>query len=641
MCGIYGIFDFSGQPVEPSLLAAMGRITAHRGPDDEGYHIDAGCAIGMRRLSIIDLESGHQPISNADGSLWVVCNGEIYNFRELRADLQQRGYAFKTGSDTEVIVHLYAEFGDRFVEKLNGMYGFALWDARRKRLLIGRDRLGIKPIYVHRDGRRLAFASEAKALLALPGTAAALDETALRVYLNLGYCAAPFSMFKGIRKLPPATLMIVENGSAETRRYWRIPSAVDSSLQEREWVDRVRARLEESVRMQMVSDVPIGAFLSGGIDSSTVVGHMAAHSAQPIRTYAIGFEGGEADQFYNELPYARRVSELFGTDHREIIVKPDVAALLPRLLWHMDEPIADTAFLTTYLVSEFARRDVTVILSGVGGDELFGGYRRYLGNHYQAQFERLPQWMRRAAAAVGERLPSDRHSPLLNLTRLAKGFLQAADLPLEERYALYVSAFGADSVAELLDAAPVECPDVISAAFDAAAGNDAVNRMFAVDAETQLPDDLLMLTDKMSMATSLECRVPLLDHELVELAASIPQALKMRGGRLKHIMKEAVSGLLPRDILERKKRGFGTPMGAWLRDELVPLVRELLGETALKRRGLFRSAAVQALVAAHQANRVDGTDRLLTLINFEVWARIYLDRRTPDDVGAELKATFA
>lgn len=638
MCGIHGVFNFSGEPVDPSLMAAMGRVTVHRGPDDEGSHVDGPCAIGMRRLSIIDLAGGHQPISNADGSVWVVCNGEIYNFRELRAELQARGVGFKTGSDTEVIVHLYALHGDEFVHKLNGMYGFALWDARRRRLLVGRDRLGIKPIYVARNAQRVAFASEAKALLEHPGMDVGLDPTALRTYLHLGYCAAPYSMFRGIEKLPPATVMIVEDGKVRQWRYWRVPSEVDRSVGEAEWIERVRYRLEESVRMQMVSDVPIGAFLSGGVDSSTVVGHMAKHSAQPIRTYAIGFQGGAADEFYNELPYAQRVSRLFGTDHREIIVKPDVAALLPRLLWHMDEPVADTAFLTTYLVSEFARKDVTVILSGVGGDELFGGYRRYLGSHYQAQFERLPVWMRRAAVAVGDRLPSDRHSPLLNLTRLAKGFLQAAELPLEERYGAYVQAYSLTTVDELLALPPADTPDLIAAAFDAAAGDDAVNRMFSVDAQTQLPDDLLMLTDKMSMATSLECRVPLLDHELVELAAAIPQEVKIRKGRLKHIMKEAVAGLLPREILERKKRGFGTPMGAWLRQELAPMVRDLLGEAALKRRGLFKPGAVAELVSAHHANRIDGTDRLLTLINFEVWARIYLDRRTPDDVSAELKA---
>jgi asparagine synthase (glutamine-hydrolysing) len=638
VCGIYGIIQLDGAPADAAVMTAMGRVLVHRGPDDEGQHVDGPSAIGMRRLSIIDLAGGHQPLSNADGTLWLVCNGEIYNFRELRRELENHGHRFKTSSDSEVILHSYAQFGDAFIHRLNGMFGFALWDTRRRRLVVARDRLGIKPIYVYRDARRLAFASEAKALLTLPGISAEIDPGALHSYLNLGYVAAPLSIFRGIGKLPPASMLMVEGGRLEERRYWRVSGAIEHGVTESEWVDRVRARLDESVRMQMVSDVPIGAFLSGGIDSSTVVGFMAAHSDQPIRTYAIGFQGTAADDYYNELPHARRVADLFRTEHHEIVVRPNVVALLPHLLWHMDEPMADTAFITTFLVSQFARRDVTVILSGVGGDELFGGYRRYLGGHYQAFFERLPGWARRAASALGGRLPSDRHSPLLNVSRLAKGFLESADLPFEDRYRAYVQVFPLHEAQRLLCIEAAARPDMIGAAFGHAGGGDSLNRLLVVDAETMLPDDLLMLTDKMSMATSLECRVPLLDHGLVELAARMPEQIKIRGGRLKHAMKKAVSGLLPRDVLERKKRGFGTPMGAWLKGELAPLVRGLLSETAIRGRGLFHFPAVQALIAAHDAKRIDGTDRLLTLINLEIWSRLYLDGRAPDDVADELKA---
>jgi asparagine synthase (glutamine-hydrolysing) len=638
VCGIYGIIRLDGGPADPALMATMGRVLAHRGPDDEGHHTDGPSSIGMRRLSIIDLAGGHQPLSNTEGTLWLVCNGEIYNFRELRRELEALGHRFKTESDSEVILHGYAQFGDEFIHRLNGMFGFALWDARRRRLVVARDRLGVKPIYLYRDAHRLAFASEAKALLALPGFSADIDPAALHSYLNLGYVAAPLSIFRGIGKLRPATMVMVEDGRVEERRYWRISGETDREITEGEWIERIRARLGESVRMQMVSDVPIGAFLSGGIDSSTVVGLMAAHSVQPIRTYAIGFEGSPADQYYNELPYARRVADLFRTEHHEIVVRPDVVALLPRLLWHMDEPLSDTAFITTFLVSQFARRDVTVILSGVGGDELFGGYRRYLGNHYQAYFDRLPGWARRAASALGERLPSDRHSPLLNLSRLAKGFLESAGLPFEDRYRAYVQVFPRPEAQRLLRVDVPARPDMIGAAFRHASGADPLNRLLVVDAETMLPDDLLMLTDKMSMATSLECRVPLLDHELVELAARMPENVKIRGGRLKHAMKEAASQLLPRDILERKKRGFGTPMGAWLKEELALLVRRLLSKTAIEGRGLFHYPVVQELVALHESNRIDGTDRLLTLINLEIWSRLYLDGRAPDDVASELKA---
>ena len=641
MCGIHGIYRFDGQGVAPGLLSAMGNVTRHRGPDDEGMHIDGPCGIAMRRLSIIDLAGGHQPLSNVEQTLWLVCNGEIYNYRELRAELQAKGYQFKTGSDSEVLLHLYDAEGDDFVLRLNGMFDFALWDARRRRLLIGRDRLGVKPLYVMQDGERLAFATEAKALLALPGVNAELNRSAVASYLHLGYVAAPDCIFKGIRKLPPATLLSVENGQVREWRYWRLSPRINQSLSERDWIEQVRTQLEESVRMQMVSDVPIGAFLSGGVDSSAVVGFMARHSQQPIRTYAIGFTGGEAEALYNELPYARRVAELFGTQHREILVRPDVVALLPKLLWHMDEPLSDTAFITTFLVSEFARQDVKVILSGVGGDELFGGYRRYLGDHYAQRYRRLPGWLRDSAAAVAGRLPSDRHSSLLNTLRLAKGFLSSVEMNADDRYRSYLQVLDREAVSALLMHPDAAQSTPLDLAFAAAGNEDPLNRMFAVDAQTQLPDDLLMLTDKMSMAVSLECRVPLLDHQLVELAASMPAAIKVRGGRLKHVLKESLGDLLPKDILDRKKRGFGTPMGAWLKKELAPLLRCLLAPEVVQARGLFRQPVVDQLVADHEANRIDGTDILLALLNLEIWSRVYLDHREPEDVAAELKSYLA
>ena len=420
MCGIHGILELNGAPAPIEVLARMAGITRHRGPDDEGAYGDGPVALGMRRLSIIDLEGGHQPLTNEDRTLWLVANGEIYNYRELARELRSRGHRLRTGSDCETLLHLYEEFGDGFLERVNGMFAFALWDCRRRRLVVGRDRVGVKPLYVANDGRRLAFASEAKALLCVPGVTPELDSDALGAYLALGYVPAPLSIFRGIRKLPPATLLTVEDGRVSEQTYWRVPQHVDANVDEATWIAQVRQRLEAAVKAQMVSDVPIGAFLSGGIDSSAVVAFMSAHSNRPIKTYSIGFDGGTAEAFYNELPHARRIATLFGTEHHEIVVRPDVVELIPRLLWHMDEPIADSAFVTTYLVSEFARRDVTVILSGVGGDELFAGYRRYLGNHYHQRFDRLPTGVQRAMTAVGARLPSDRHSPLLNAMRLIR-----------------------------------------------------------------------------------------------------------------------------------------------------------------------------------------------------------------------------
>jgi asparagine synthase (glutamine-hydrolysing) len=641
MCGIFGVLDLKGEPIPPGFAAGMGASIVHRGPDDEGLFSEGPCLIGMRRLSIIDLAGGHQPLSNKYKTVWLVCNGEIYNFRELRTELQARGHVFLTGSDCETIIHAYVEYGDEFVHKLNGMFGFALWDSRAKRLLIGRDRLGIKPIYLYNDGRRLAFASEAKSILALPGFNTALNQAALPDYLALGYVPAPLSIFQGITKLAPATILSVRAGAIREQRYWNVPARIDTSMTESQWAERVRAHLERSVQMQMVSDVPIGAFLSGGIDSSAVVAYMAKASALPIKTYSIGFQGSDADNFYNELPYAQRVAQLFHTEHREILVKPNVVELLAPLLWHMDEPIADTAFITTYLVSKFAREDVTVILSGVGGDELFGGYRRYLGDHYLRQFKRLPGWMRQSVIALGKKLPSDRHSGWLNLFRYAKGFLASYEQTFEQRYESYVEVFPDAQRKLLLKANGVDRSDALRSAFLRAADGDALNRMLVVDAETQLPDDLLLLTDKMTMATSLECRVPLLDHELVELAAAIPEGVKVKGGRLKHTMKEALAGVLPRDILDRKKRGFGTPMGAWLKQELAPLLRNLLSEQNVARRGLFNPAEVTALIKAHETNRIDGTDRLLALLNLEVWSRVFLDRQTAADVALQLKEASA
>ncbi len=636
MCGINGLIDLTGKRVDPALVSRMNASTIHRGPDDEGLHADGACVIAMRRLSIIDVEGGAQPLASADGKLWLVCNGEIYNYRELRAELLARGHTFATNSDCEVILALYRDMGDAFVDRLNGMFGFALWDAERKRLLVGRDRLGIKPIYTWSDGARFAFASEAKALLALPWISAELNEDALAGYLHLGYVVSPQTIFKGLRKLAPATIVTVADGRVGERRYWRVGGRIDTSRSAAEWVERVRGRLEQSVEMQMVSDVPIGAFLSGGIDSSAVVGMMSKHSSAPVKTYSIGFNGSVADDYYNELPYARTIAQRFGTDHHEIVVKPDVVDLLPRLVWHLDEPIADSAFITTYLVSKFAREDVTVILSGVGGDEILGGYRRYLGDHFQQRFAALPGWARALAIRAGRRLPADRHSALLNLARYAKTFLASADLPLEQRYSAYLQVFARDELADILLNGG-SCDDAIVSAFAAADSRDVLNRMLVVDAETQLPDDLLALTDRMTMATSLECRVPLLDHELVELAATIPAHVKIANGELKHLMKRALADLLPPDILNRRKRGFGTPMGAWLKRDLAPMLRGVLSPATIAARSLFRVPAVQKLIADHDANRTDGTDRLLALVNLEVWSRVYVDGRGADDVAAELR----
>ena len=638
MCGIYGIVSLrDGVSPEPRLLDIMGEVIVHRGPDDYGAYSAEGVAMGMRRLSIIDLAGGHQPIANEDETVWVVCNGEIYNFREIRDGLIARGHRFRTGSDAEVVVHLYEEHGPDCVEHLTGMFGFALWDGVRKRLVIGRDRLGIKPVYLMREAERLVFASEAKSILALPGVSAALDPVGVEEYLSLGYTPNSRSIFAGIEKLPPAHVLVCEGGEITVREYWRLPAEADAELPEEEWSKQVLAQIDRAVEMEMVSDVPLGAFLSGGIDSSAVIAMMARHSDLPVKTYSIGFDTGAAGSYYNELPYAREVSELFKTEHKEILVRPDVVGLLPMLLWHMDEPVADSAFITTYLVSKFAREDVKVILCGVGGDELFGGYRRYLGDHYAARFNRVPAWLRRGLIApIVRSLPADRHSRLTNLSRYARTFVESSDAAPEDRYRTYVQVFGPEALERLLRAERRGRLDSLDAAFAAAAGGDGLNRLMRVDLLTQMPNDLLALTDRMTMATSLECRVPLLNHELVELAARQPARLRIRNGELKHVLKSALKGVLPDSILHRTKRGFGAPIGAWLKSELTPFVASILSRRSIERRGLFDWQAVSETIALHAAGREDHTDHLLSLINLEVWARMYLDKRSPDDLAHEL-----
>ena len=643
MCGIYGIANLRlNSSRKEELLARMGRCLVHRGPDDEGHFVGEGVALGMRRLSIIDLAGGHQPIANEDETVRVVCNGEIYNYRELRVELEKRGHVFRTRSDTEVIVHLYEEEGVDLFNRLRGMFAIAIWDTNRSRLILARDRLGKKPLYLAREPGQLFFASEIKALLELETISKGLNLSALNEYLALGYVPAPLTLFKGIEKVLPGHYIVCERGQISAHRYWEIdPERVDR-LSEQEWVERVREKLFESVRIRLVSDVPLGAFLSGGIDSSAVVAAMAKVMDQPVKTYSIGFEG--EDSFYNELPYARLVARAFGTDHHEIVVRPDVAELLPKLIWYLDEPIADSAFVTTFLVSRLAAQSVKVILSGVGGDELFGGYRRYLGDAVDRYYQVLPSTLRRNwLPSLLEKLPRDRHSSWKNLFRYADAFVKSANLSPAERYTSYVTLFSPDARAELQNEnghgiGPTS--ELMQRYFQQSVGAENINRFIYVDLKTSLPDDLLVLTDKMTMAMSLECRAPFMDHELVELAARMPAHFKVHGFTMKYILKKAVKPWLPTEILNRKKRGFGAPMGAWLRRDLKLLVEETLSERQVKKRGLFRWPVVKQLIQKHDFQEGDYTDHLLALINLELWFQQFMDRsvhqQANDDVFSQV-----
>jgi len=637
MCGIYGILNRGGQRFEPAVVERMGQVQRHRGPDDSGFAADGDLMFGMQRLAIIDVAGGHQPISNEDGTVTAICNGEIYNFRELRKKLLASGHRFRTGSDSEVIVHLYEDFGAEFVRELSGMFALAVWDATRRRLVLARDRLGIKPLYLADAGTYLAFSSELKSILEIPGFNRQIDPVALQEYLALGYVPAPMSMLKGIEKLPPGTTLIAGQEGIEKSRYWSLPKEPTIQKPADEWASDIAAELETAVVSQMVSDVPLGAFLSGGIDSSAVVAYMAKNSDRPVKTYSIGFDTGTGGSHYNELPFARQIAELFGTDHHEIVVRPDVSDLLPDLLWHMDEPIADAAFITTYLVSKFAREDVTVILSGVGGDELFGGYRRYWSENLVARYRRIPAPVRNSILQpLGKMLPSDRHSKILDWCRLAKGFIAGAEMESDARYEKFVRVFGSADVERILGVSGTGRSIALRDAFDDATSGDPLQRLIDVDLVTQLPDDLLMLTDRMSMATSLECRVPLLDDRLIDLAGCMPSDLKVRGTKLKFALKQALRGILPDDIIDRKKRGFGAPIGGWFKNELSGYLDVVLSKQRINERGIFDWAQVQEIKIKHRENREDYTDHLLSLVNFEIWSQLYLDGDTPEAVSQRL-----
>ncbi|MGQ0428416.1 MAG: asparagine synthase (glutamine-hydrolyzing) [Gammaproteobacteria bacterium] len=636
MCGIVGIAQGAGPAVSVEDVRRMADAIRHRGPDDEGFHQSEGMILGMRRLSIIDLAGGHQPIPNEDETVWVVCNGEIYNYRALRAELERLGHRFRTHSDVEVIVHLYEEHGLDFVTRLGGMFAIALWDLRRRRLVLVRDRFGQKPLYIveHRGG--LAFASEVKALLRLPGFRAELDRESLDEYLAMGYATAPRTPFRGVTRLPPGARLVRDSAGTRVESWWCLPERVRDGLDEQAWIEAVQRELRRAVTDHMVADVPIGAFLSGGIDSSAVVALMAEASSQPVNTYSIGYAGPGAASYYNELSYAGIVARRFRTRHHEIPVAPDVIRLLPKLLWHVEEPISDSAMVTTWLVSELAAGSVKVILSGVGGDELFAGYTRYLGEHYGRRYRRLPSWLRRGLLApLARNLPSGRQNRVMDFARYARRFIQAGELDWRGQYRHYLEICAPVAVERLLGAGPQ------ATGFDRVladeSADDPLLRLLRVDARTQLPEDLLLLTDKVTMAASIECRVPFLDHGLAELAARIPEGIKMRGGELKYLLRRALAGILPPEILDRGKRGFGAPMGAWFKSELRPLRDALLSRDSVEARGLLRFDAVHALSQAHDANREDYSDLLLALVNLELWCRLFLDGRSESDVADELR----
>jgi asparagine synthase (glutamine-hydrolysing) len=622
MCGIAGFADITprhGTAVaDRSRLRAMCDVMRHRGPDDDGFYLEPGLAIGMRRLSIIDLSTGHQPIHNEERSVWVVFNGEIYNYRELRDALEAAGHTFYTSSDTETIVHGYEEWGEHVFSKLRGMFAIAIWDCRERTLLIARDRAGIKPLYYGEGAGRLYFGSEAKCLLVNPEVDREIDLPALDHYLAYLYTPRDRAIFCGIRKLPPGQYLKLRDGRVSVERYWQLPIVETFRGSEAEALDQLEQTLSAAVESHMLSDVPLGAFLSGGIDSSVIVALMARASGRPVKTFAIGFD----ESGFNELPHARRVAEHLRTDHHEFVVRPDATNILDRLIWHFDEPFADSSAIPTWYVSELARRHVTVVLSGDGGDELFGGYDRYLPHPRVESFDRLAPGVGRAVAAAAWRaLPHGMKG---------KNFLRHVARDAQGRYLDSVSFFHADERGELL--APeirlaLEAWDAetfFRGPFDRLSGLPFAAQMMAFDFETYLPEDCLTKVDRMSMAHSIESRVPLLDHLVIEFAASLPIAMKINGDRRKHLLKQLAFRLVPPQLLDRPKQGFGVPIGHWFRGSMRDVFGDVLRSAESRQRGYFNPLFVDRILDEHLAGKRDHSLRLWQLVVFELWHKQYV-----------------
>lgn len=612
-----------------ALLTAMNETLRHRGPDGSGCYLGSTVGLAMRRLSIIDLETGEQPIANEDGSVWVVFNGEIYNFRALRQQLERKGHVFQTATDTEVIVHAYEEYGVDCVEHFNGMFAFALWDESRRRLLVARDRLGIKPLYYYLSADLLVFGSELKAVIRHPAVPREIDFGALNQFLTIEYIPAPRTIFRDVQKLPPGHRLVVEDDNARVEPYWRIPHApIEAS--EAECVERLRELIREAVEMRMVADVPLGAFLSGGIDSSTIVAFMSEASTQPVRTISIGFD----DATYNELPYARMVAEHFGTNHYEEILQSDIAGMAVRLVQHLDEPFGDFSIFPTYLVSEVARKFVKVALSGDGGDEIFAGYDTYVAQGVAARYERwMPGMLRRRTLPwIMNMVPPQPAKK--GIVNKAKRFVEGAALPPElqhTRWMMFMSeeerrALYRPRVSQAAYALNGSSPEALMEAyFEEAAVYDPLAQQQYVDVKTYLVDDILTKVDRMSMAVSLEARVPLLDHRIVEFAMNLPPQMKLQGGTTKVLLRKAVGDMLPAPVLNKPKEGFSIPLKHWLREDLQPLMTDLLAPDTVRRRGYFEPATVSRWVDEHLARGANHSHRLWTLMVFELWHRHVMD----------------
>jgi len=631
MCGIAGILYKGNKSVSIDLLKKMTDTLVHRGPDDEGFYInkDRSFGLGFRRLSIIDLNTGHQPISNEDGTIWVILNGEIYNFLELREGLEKKGHKFSTKTDTEVLVHLYEEKGVDFLQYLRGMFAFCIWDERKKILFLARDRAGKKPLVYTENNGDIIFASEVKAILQHPGIASGIDYKSMDHYLTYGYSFPGRTMFSNIKKLPPANYLVCDRNGIKIERYWSLDYSDKLKLHESEYGNLIFNSLKEATKLRMISDVPLGALLSGGVDSSAVVALMSELSNRPVKTFSIGFD----EKNYSELDYARLIAKRFNAEHHEFIVKPDVLAILPKLIWHYNEPFGDSSCIPTYYVANMARKHVTVVLNGDGGDESFAGYERYIAFKFSEQLKLVPKPVLKAAYLslnkinrVFNNRETTQASKICTFINILSSYDKKYIYPRlisyftpEEKEKLYnqdfrrniENGYSFDFLADILEGFKKY---------------NAVDRVMAADILTYLPEDLLVKMDIATMANSLEGRSPFLDHKVMELAARIPDGLKLKGVITKYILKKSMKGIIPDEILTRNKMGFGVPLAKWFRSDLRSFVHGVLLSDECTKRGFFNKEFVEKLLADHMTEKRNNSHKIWALLNFELWYRMFIGK---------------
>jgi asparagine synthase (glutamine-hydrolysing) len=627
MCGICGKINLTGDPPSEALIRRMTSTLHHRGPDDDGVYVKGPAGLGHKRLSIIDLSpAGHQPMCNEDGTVWIVFNGEIYNYQAIRSQLMARGHRFRSNSDTEAILHLYEEEGPECVQKLRGMFAFGIWDEKDRSLFLARDRIGKKPLSYYYDGKTFVFGSEIKAITADETVPRVPDYTAIHHYLTYQYVPSPWTAFAGIKKLPPAHYLLLKNGVAEVKRYWKLSYLPKHRMSEKDLKAEIVERLKDAVRVRLVSDVPLGAFLSGGIDSSAVVALMAGMMNEPVKTFSIGFK----EEAYNEVRYARMVAGQYRTDHTEFIVEQDAVEVLPKLVWHYNEPFADSSAIPTYYVSKLAREHVTVILNGDGGDENFAGYGRYVANEFSRKLHRFfPSSVVKLFLPLLMMLPhgSDPTNFFWRLKRFSQEYIK----PPELRNARWLCHFTTEMKREMYTAGFPESVssfdsfDLIMDRYREAEAESFTDKTLYADVMMYLPDDLLVKVDVASMANSLEARSPFLDHEFMEFAAQVPAGLKLKGRATKYILKEALRGILPDEVLFRKKMGFGVPIDHWFRGELKEMAYDtLLGETCIGR-GFLRKEYIRRILDEHVSGGWNWHNHIFNLLMLELWHQAFID----------------